>query len=143
VDERIRRIANQLGAEIVAELPDVGHGALAAAHYAQFYRKRMQEIRAQIGDKEAKSRQLQIAMDDATLRALETISELLWPGKNIGAAAFASGLLKGMSIVILDQLIKQLESDREATQKNLNAKAALLAAVEEILEHPAGRQAAG
>ena len=143
MDERIRQIAKQLGAEVVAELPDVGHGALGAAHYAKFYQKRIEQVRAKAKEGDAKSCQLQVQMDEATLRALEAISDLLWPEKKIGAAQFASGLLKGMSVVILDQLIRQVESDRDAAKKTLDAKAALVAAMQEILEHPQGRRAAG
>ncbi len=143
MDERIRQIAKQLGADIVAELPDVGHGALGAAHYAKFYQKRMEQVRSQAEEDDTKSRQLQVPVDEATVRALEAIAQLLWPQEKIGAAQLASGLLKGMSVVILDQLIKQVESDRDAAKKTLDAKAALVAAMREILEHPQGRQAAG
>lgn len=45
MDERIKEIARKMGAKIVTQLPDVEHGALGAAHYAAFYRKRMEHIR--------------------------------------------------------------------------------------------------
>lgn len=143
MDDRIRRLAERMGAKIVAELPDVADGALGAAHYAAFYRKRMEEVRRQLCAEGPSGEQLLVPMNEATLRALEAIPGLLWPEQKVSAAQFASGLLKGMSLLILDHLIKQVESDRDAAKKTVDAKAALLAAMQEMLEQSDRRQAAG
>ena len=143
MDERINEIAKKLGATIIAELPDVGHGGVGAAHYAAFYRRRMEEIRRGTQPEAPETNPLQVSLDDATVQALKTISELLWPGQSVGSGQLAAGLLKGMSILILDQLIKQLEHHQAVAKKQLDAKAALIAALQEMIAQPPGRHVAG
>ena len=143
MDERIKKIAEQMGAKIVAELPDVGHGAMGAAHYAAFYRKRMEAIRLDSETVKDIVAPLPVPLDQATVEALETISEIVWPESKISVANLAAGFLKGMSVLILDQLIKQLEAEQKEAKKTLDAKAALIAALQEIVTPPAARQSAG
>lgn len=47
MNDRVKALARDLGADFVAELPDVGHGVLGAAHYAAYYGRRLQEIKQQ------------------------------------------------------------------------------------------------
>lgn len=82
MNERIREIARKMGAEIVAQLPDVAHGALGAAHYAHFYRMRMEELRYQEQSllpqgKSQASRRLELSISEATVQALGKIAEIL------------------------------------------------------------------
>ncbi len=137
MNDRIRAFAKAMGADIIAELPDVGHGALGAAQYAGYYRRRMDEIN-QHG-----KQSLSVCVDQPTIHALESISELLWPGEQVGAPQFASGLLKGMAVLLLDQLAKQIDTKTEPTKRILDVKAALQAALKDMSENHKSRQVAG
>jgi hypothetical protein len=55
IDPEIQEIARLLGATIVAELPDVLHGATGAAHCGTFYQLRMAELRRQEQERAATS----------------------------------------------------------------------------------------
>jgi hypothetical protein len=140
--DRIHDFAKSIGADVVAELPQVGHGALGAVHYAAFYRRRLEELR-QRGVNEAEAQSLPINLDDKTLESLRIISSMLWPDSNVAVGQLAAGLLKGISVLILDQLIKQLEAEQSVAKKALDAKAALVAALKDMLNTTADRQAAG
>ncbi len=47
----IRKLADDLGAQIIAELPENSAGAIGAAHAASFYHRRMEDIRRQDSEK--------------------------------------------------------------------------------------------
>jgi hypothetical protein len=144
MDDRVKALARDLGADFVAELPDVGHGALGAAHYAAYYRRRLAEIQRQkVNNNMNPPLSLSVAVDEPTMRALEAITELLWPGENVQVGRFAAALLKGMSALILDQLIDQLETEKHAIKRTLDTKTALLAAFRDLLQNHQNRQAAG
>jgi hypothetical protein len=143
MDDRIKAIAEKMGAVVVAELPDVGHGGLGAAHYAAFYRKRMEELRRQLDAGDPQSEQLVVPLNEATIRALDAISELLWPGQRVGPGLVASGLLKRVSGLILEQLGQPLVNEGTDTHRLLDAKAAFFTALQELLDPPDQRQAAG
>jgi FtsZ-binding cell division protein ZapB len=155
MDERIREIAKKMGATIVAELPDVGHGALGAAHYAAFYSRRMEEIRAQesgelregkvVQLKDGKSvRLLTVPITEQTARALADISKAF---EKIGSKPrepilIAADCIEIMSGLILEEFHKAEAKLRQADTDLAEAKAAASEAEQALQAIKQGWQAA-
>lgn len=147
----IEEIAKLLGAKIVGELPDVGGGALAAMQHAEFYRRRMQEVRAQTAQanppqEESVPKSLELGVDNATYQALQFLAEAMsGPTHAISPHQLATGLIKGVAVVLIDQLIKALEGEQNARGTQIQRLEAALRVKRAILDELTGvaRPAAG
>ena len=100
MDERIRALAESIGADYVAQLPKVGHGAFGAAHYAAFYRQRMAEIRKQQEPEQSLRLPIKKPVLDALDQLAQTISE---PGKPVTREDLALLLLFESAERMLDR----------------------------------------
>jgi hypothetical protein len=136
MNDRIKAFAKSIGAEVIAELPDVGHGALGAVQYAGYYKRRMEEV------KNHPDFSLSVPVDDVTFHALESITELLWPGEKVGPSQCAAGMIKGMTVVLLKQFLRQMQSPVGGTKKALDMKFAMQEALKAMTADQDGEQGA-
>jgi len=144
MDNRIRTLAQDLGAQIVAELPDVGHGGLGAAHYAAFYRKRLEGIRKQHEAEPTLCLPLKQALHDALDQLAATISE---PGKQVTREDVALLLLIEAVERMVDRWVRSLDANTNAVRDDVDQKKAQLEIAKRILCEAIGlippRSAAG
>jgi hypothetical protein len=133
MDKWIRKLASDLGAEVVAELPKESSGPIGAAQAAGFYARRMEELRRQDRAAKAPGEALAIPVDESTFQALQAAAETLWPGQKVDAAKLGGNLLKGLAILILDQLAERLDEKKQAVRKTIDANDALAEAMQRLL----------
>ena len=137
----VSQLAEDLGAQIVAELPKGEAPPTGAAHAAAFYSRRMEELRRQDTAKNFPATRRTVPVDESTYLALQTAAEMLWPDQKMDAAKFGENLVKGMAVLILNHLIKRLDEKKKNLQGTMNAKDVIQAAMIEMLGEPI--QAAG
>lgn len=119
MDDWTREFAKSLGADIVAELPDVGHGALGAAHYAEFYRRRMAEIRNQDAACQFLQVPLRKTLRDALDHLAQTISE---PGKLVTREDVALLLLCEAVERMLDDWLRSRPPNDQSAQDEVQRR---------------------
>jgi hypothetical protein len=141
MDKWIRKLASDLGAEIVAELPNASSGAIGAAQAAGFYSRRMEELRRQDRAAQAPKEVSAIPIDESTYQALQTAAETLWPKQKVSAVNFGQTLLKGLAILILDQLTERLDEKKQAVQKTIDVNDAVAEAMQKLLNGTSNRSA--
>lgn len=84
MDDWVKRMAEKMGAKIVAELPGAGRGVLGAVHATHFYRMRMEELRQEQVSSPAEyppmPGQCKSPISDATAQALVDIANVVEAG---------------------------------------------------------------
>ena len=94
----MEEIAQRLGAKIVSQVPDVGGGALAAAHLAKLYQSRMEELRKKATVSMSEENfvgHLNVLVKKTTLDLLKKIAEKeSTPDRKLDHQAIASELLE-------------------------------------------------
>ena len=143
MDEWIQRFAKDLGAQIIAEIPKGEFGPVGAAQTAGFYSRRMEEIRRKEAVHKPPTEAMAIPLDESTYQALQTAAEMLWPHEKTDAAKFGGRLLKGLAVLILEQLMRRLDEKKQALRKTIDGKDAITAALKELLEGAPNHAAAG
>ena len=130
MDERIRALAESLGADYVAELPNVGHGAFGAAHYAAFYRQRMAELRKQQTDGASLRLPIKQYFQDALEQLAQTISE---PGKPVTREDVALLLLCDSVERMLARWRQSCTEDDKTTQDEFQRRQAQIDNAKKVL----------
>ena len=138
----IDAFAKDIGAQVIAEIPNSGAGPFDAGHAAGFYSRRMAELRGEAMT-ETHSGKFSIPLDESTYQGLESAAQIMWPGQKIETVRFGSDLLRGLTLLILDQLTRRLDEKKQRLRDSMDAKDAITAAVKEMLDVTVPRSKAG
>jgi hypothetical protein len=146
--EEMEDIAKLLGAQIVGEVPDVGGGALGAAHLAKFYAARMLQVRQPQPGPDAegrKDRHLELCLSAVTVQSLADLAHLLGlVDQSTDPVSSAAVLLERFAALALEEIREKLSEADAGTSLEQVAEDVVRTVTRRLMGSAgSGRQAAG
>lgn len=132
----IEDLAKLMGATIVAQLPDVGGGMPGAAFYAEFFRRRQEELRRIDGQQPEPpaAHILEIRLDAPLREGLELLADYFGPPESkIAIQDLALLLVHQSALHLLERAAKQTTVGNPSTAADTAQRQERLARVERLL----------